>query len=450
MRPGDRAVQSSLRRPKLSINAPPETMPIVCDSSSSGPKSASHEEFTVEMLTDAVRRLAQSADEMRPDEIASSLAAACQQWRQRSFASRRVLVAEIAEAWKFSPVLLQESLDALLAPFAPETVAALGRGAKPYRKPVGFIMPGNVPGAGLHDVVMTLTRGAPVIIKTASTEPFFFKRFVETLTQIDPRLSSRIAVFNWPRHCLDLTAALLRYCSPVVVLGHDETVAKLRAYSASMTVGFGARVSGVILAREALAQSAAELASAVARDASLFEQRGCLSPHHIFVEDEAGSRRSRDFAAHLAEQLQQFAERFPPPSSLTLEEAAALRRIREIARWRELAGHDVKMWEGRSLSWSVVYDDLASFQLSPAYRTLFVSPFVSAEDLSHRLSPVGGRLEALGLSDPAGRLTDLITKLRSAGLSYVCAPGLMQSPPIDWPHGGGALLEFLKRAAEIE
>jgi hypothetical protein len=29
------------------------------------------------------------------------------------------------------------------------------------------------------------------------------------------------------------------------------------------------------------------------------------------------------------------------------------------------------------------------------------------------------------------------------GIPYVCAPGEMQSPPLDWRHGGGGFLDTM-------
>src|SRR5713226_4068741 len=83
----------------------------------------------------------------------------------------------------------------------------------------------------------------------------------------------------------------------------------------------------------ASAVGAHEAASAIARDVTLFEQRGCLSPHHVFVEGGDGTA-SRDFAERIAHALDALAGRHTP-ARLTAGAAAAIRRARETARWRK-------------------------------------------------------------------------------------------------------------------
>ncbi|MGH7932719.1 MAG: acyl-CoA reductase [Candidatus Binataceae bacterium] len=420
------------------------------------------------LIDAAARRLLDAARAwLAPTEIAAVIGAVCERWHDRGFAPRRETVARIASAWSYSEALLDESLDALLAPFSRDTVeafvrdSAYRRGGQHRHELVGFIMPGNVPGAGLHEVVIALVSGASLLIKTASAEPIFFERFARTLREADARVGARIAVFNWNRDRTDLTAALRRNCAWIAAFGDNETIANAganampqpetrstavaRAYQNYNMIGFGSRMSAVMITREGFAAArGVELADAVARDVSLFEQRGCLSPHHVFVEEAGVPRVSREFAAQLATALEVFALRCQPPRCIGLEDAAAVRRIREIARWRHLGGHKVELWEGIGLGWTVVYDESAPFRASPGYRTVSVSPYVHKEDLERRLEAAAGGLEALGAADPVGRFTPLIARLKADGLSYVCIPGMMQSPPLEWRHGRGAFVDRLR------
>ncbi|MGZ6241439.1 MAG: acyl-CoA reductase, partial [Candidatus Binataceae bacterium] len=146
--------------------------------------------------------------------------------------------------------------------------------------------------------------------------------------------------------------------------------------------------------------------------------------------------------------------RLPSPARLPLEVAAAIRVLRERARWRERAqpadrdsGGVVALWEGEHMGWTVIYDGGSAFCASPGYRTVFVSALESADQLAARLGVAAGRLEAFALGAPNGLRARLEAGLRRLGVSYVCEPGRMQSPPLDWPHGGGAMLELLHGAA---
>jgi hypothetical protein len=389
---------------------------------------------------------------MPPEHVTRVLAAACLDIRRgRPVGSG--LIARIADRWGYSPALLDASLAALVKPFTVAAIGGLARKVVPHRELIGFVMPGNVPGAGLHEVVAALISGAAVIIKAASGEPFFFQEFARLLAAIDSRLGARIAVFNWSRDDSDLTAALRQNCDRLVVFGADDTVANFQGSASSGSdgcgpreglTGFGSRVSGVILAHEAIAGDSAQRAMTklVASDVTLFEQRGCLSPHHVFVEDREGGQACA-FAGRLASEMATLACELPPPRWLSLEPASAVRRSRESARWRGLGGQQVRLWEGGALGWTVIYDRDAAFHVSPGIRTVYVSPFNDAASLELRLQPVNGQIEAFALAGDDSGTAPIRAMLDQFGATYICRPGAMQSPPLDWPHGGGAFLRSL-------
>jgi hypothetical protein len=412
---------------------------------------------------------------------ASSLGKALGAWRDRGFAPRRATVAAIAEAWGYSVPLLEASFDALLTPFTDESMAAFAasvathpNGRESAREIIGMVMPGNLPGAGLHEVLLSLLCGRGLILKTSVAEPFFFAAFARTLREVDEILADRLVVFNWDRGREDLTAAMRASCDWLAAFGDDNTLRHLEErYSevckpaerqiGQLRIEFGQRFSGAYVGEDA-AQAALDTErqsvtiEELALDVSLFEQAGCLSPHHVFVEDqepisgESSHTPSHgiayQFAAALAEALDHLAVKLPPPLWLGLETSAALRRVRESARWRALGGEVVAMWEGTRLGWTVIYDEDAVFTPSPGFRSVTVSPVRGADDLALRLAEVGGRLEAFAMIGSA--LHDVKRCLIERGVSYLSAPGMMQSPPLLWRHGGGALRDALGVPRRVE
>ncbi len=399
------------------------------------------------------------------------------------------LVARIAARSGYSRELLAASVDALTAPFLDiPRIEAFSRRVRSRPQLIGFVMPGNIPGAGLHELITALVAGSAAMVKTSTSEPIFFHAFADAIARHGNALARRVAVFNWGREQPELTTIMREACDRVVVFGGDETVTDLQPSLDDSTrygegfAGFGHRLSGAIVLGNAANEGVSDdETAALARDITLFEQRGCLSPHHIFVEDSADARprpaadtlgvaeRSAELecsvvagrsaeaersteavashsaytvAGKIAAALARLARTLPPPRRLTLEPAAAIRRVRETARWRWLGGQDVRLWESDGLGWTVVYDGAAAFTASPGFRTVYVSPFSGLADLADRLEPVREVCEAFAIAGrpPSNEIRDLLHRF---GASYLCAPGALQSPPLEWPHGDGSFLRSL-------
>ncbi len=384
--------------------------------------------------------------------LAVALGNACECWRDRDYSRRRETIGAIAAAWGWSETLLDESIDALMAPITLSALEQLVERVPRRHNLVGLIMPGNVPGAGIHEFAIALLAGCALAVKTATAEPLFFSRFTQTLHEVDAEVGARVVPLNWSRERTDLTASLRANCDWITAFGSDDTIAQLDSSISASSAGdqagalaaaFGSRVSAAYVTAEAAsAPISIPIADALARDICLFEQQGCLSPHHIFVES-TGPGVAPAFARELAAALERFALRALPPRRYGLEEAAAVRRVRESARWRALGGSDILLAEGDSLAWTLVSDDEASFTASPGYRTVTVSAVSNLGDLKTRMQPVAGRIEALSIAAPKARFEYIRAAMATLGVCYICDPGLMQSPPLDWNHGGGIFMRAL-------
>ncbi|MDO8435001.1 MAG: acyl-CoA reductase [Candidatus Binatus sp.] len=379
-----------------------------------------------------------------PSRIADAIARAISLWRDRQHPRRVDAVARITRNAGFSLPLMNDSIDALLRPFTREALATLAervtrRGARKQAELLGFIMAGNVAGAGLHEVAIALVAGATLLVKTASNEPIFFAEFVRTLADIDPEVASRIAVFSWPRDRIDLTAAHVANCDLIVAYGDDATIASIAARN---LIGFGSRVSGAVVAGSAAISSQIDtMTDLLARDVAYFEQLGCLSPHHIFVVTPRPEIASK-FANEMSVAFERLSKSMPP-AKIPLIDAAKILSVRENARWRRISGDTIQLMEGPQLGWTAIFDPDAAFSVSPGFRTVVISAVRDWQDLRFRLLPAKGLIEAFGFSGNQSELADFRALAGELGISYVAQVGEMQSPPLDWPHGGGAFLDAM-------
>jgi hypothetical protein len=375
------------------------------------------------------------------DRIAHALGEAVGRWRDPGNATRNRAIDQIAIDTGFSHALIAESIEALLAPFDRASIRKLVGAQSARGRVVGFVTAGNVAGAGMHEVVRAICAGAGAVIKTASSETRFFPMFAETIASIDADVGGRIRVFTWPRSRVELTETLLSKTDLIAAYGDDSTIARFQ--DRARVAGFGAKLSAALVALDGLDDKSQDgAARGIARDATLFEQMGCLSPHHAFaIARNPG--QARQFADRIARQLEALAIRLPPPTSHVREDAAAIRRVRETVRWRGIAGEGVELFEGNRMGWTLVFDPNADFVVSPGYRTLTVSHASSLEDTVRRLRPAAHYLEAIATAGAVEFQTQLQTGARTLGATHVCSPGEMQSPPCDWNHGGGVFAAHL-------
>jgi Acyl-CoA reductase (LuxC) len=380
------------------------------------------------------------------DRVTDALIRAFDLWRDRNYARRREAIDGIARTAGYSVAMLENSIDALLKPFMREALMAMAartsvsRGSRKTTT-VGFIAAGNVAGAGIHEVVIALLAGARVVIKTASAEPIFFAEFARTIAEVDRDAGAQIEVLRWGRERTDLTAKLIDNCDLVAAYGDDATIESLRRSNA---IGFGSRVSGAVVALDAFESSRIErVAELLARDVAFFEQLGCLSPHQVFAIS-SDDNAARNFAARIATALEHLGESMPP-ARIPARDAVELRGVRERARWRAIGGELIELFEGRGLEWTVIFErrpDVSElFKISPGFRTLNVTAVRDVLEFLDCIGRVAERIEAMAVAgDESGTISRALAAMR---IPYVCAPGEMQSPPLDWRHGGGAFLDAM-------
>jgi len=99
------------------------------------------------------------------------------------------------------------------------------------------------------------------------------------------------------------------------------------------------------------------------RDASMWDQHGCMSPQCFYVKGDAAA-----FAAALAREMEAFDRRWAR-AELGFEDAAAIARARTEWSFRG------RVWASkRSTRWTVVLDERTAWAPSPLNRFVFVRP----------------------------------------------------------------------------
>lgn len=287
------------------------------------------------------------------------------------------------------------------------------------RSPRGIlhILAGNTPAAGLQSLITGLLLGAENRVKLPSGGLPELTAFCD---QLKPELTVQLSE--------TLEEGWLDWAEAILVYGDDETVARFRAKARpdQKFHGFGHRNSfGIVLEDPKF-----ESVTAAARDISLFNQKGCLSPHDLYIREiEKGIART--YARHLANAMETY-NREHPRGPVTVREAAEIQHLRSGYRFRASADPTVEIFESRdSTDWTVIYEEEPDFAVSCLNRVVFVKPL--PDDLPGALQWVAPHLSTVGLWPCRAQDLRVLTGL---AVPRICPLGKMQQPPWTWHHDG--------------
>jgi hypothetical protein len=306
------------------------------------------------------------------------------------------------------------------------------------------VLAGNVFTAGLRAVALPLLARVPVVAKASSRDDVFPRILRAALARTDPEVAESLDVVTFTGGATPLEDALFAQADVVSVFGSDTTLAEIRARLPATTtfVPHGHGIGAVFVPASALRDetAAAELADRVALDVAAFDQRGCLSPHAVWVE-RGSTVPARELARLIADRgLARLAGELPRGSLPTATGGAQV-------QWRGVAAARGELFErdGYAVSW----EGDGPLRLSPGWRNVSVLECADATDLGRRLAPLGMHLKALGVaSDAAGRRV-LAAHLPPPLAPRVSAPGAMQTPPIDALADGHSPWTGLVRWVEV-
>ncbi|MBK1829663.1 hypothetical protein JIN77_02915 [Verrucomicrobiaceae bacterium R5-34] len=289
------------------------------------------------------------------------------------------------------------------------------------------IVSGNTPHAAFQSLLRGLLLGSHNTIKLPSSGLPELTRWVGSL----PDALHALVVST-----TELTDSHWQRANVVVAIGSDATMQQVQEQIRpdQTFIPHGHKLSiGVVTADF---EQAATLA---AKDSSLFNQRGCLSPHAIYVQGDA-----RKFATLMAQKMARF-NQHTPAESLSLSEAGAVANLRETTRFLAANGDTTELWHSGDLAWTVIWENDSTLKLSCLNRCVYIKPLpepCTAETLgaeAHYLSTI-----ALHPFDP-----DLAERLAELPAHRICPLGKSQEPSLFWHHDGFAPLASLVKWKDI-
>ncbi len=317
--------------------------------------------------------------------------------------------------------------------------AGMGAGRNP--RPIAMlsvILAGNVFTASVRGIVIPLLFGVPLLVKASSHETVFPALLRDALRSANTRLGAAMTVVTFPGGDIECEAALVESAETVSVYGGDETVSAIGARAGNKPlIAHGHGVSVAYCGAQALDEAHIEgTIESLSLDTCAYDQRGCLSPQIIYVE-QSPDRPTAAFAERLAEQGLARMGSTLPRGPLPLSVGAAQ------AQWRGIAEVEGTLLHGDSYAISIREPD--PIRWSPAYRNVTVAPVHGMDEALQAMQAIGPHLKCVGTD--AGSLSEVASRLAdSAALSaYACVIGEMQTPPLDAPADGRPIWHGLLR-----
>jgi hypothetical protein len=421
---------------------------------------------TPDEITENLVRLRAAGERLkrRPfREVVDLLGAVLDGWRDPNSSWRRDLEDRLPAATGFTAPLVREGLRRALDDWTSDALRELAirelgpidalDSASDHRvsgfETTAVLLAGSIPMPSLLALIAPLAVRSPVLAKAASRDPLTPHLVAQSIAEADAELGRCIRIVDFAATNDDCTRALLE-ADCICATGSDATIAAVQSQvrPPRRLVVDGHRLSVAAVTPPENADRRIDLAERLAVDIALWDQLGCLSPIAVFVVDPDPSH-----AAALGEALAVAlanAEQDWPRGSTDASAAHAIAQQRAEAEVRRAAGRAVAVHVSDFTAWTVIVEDGTDLRPAPLHRFIRVIPVANPESLLDAIRPLGPHLAAVAIEGFGAEATGLARALAELGASRVCAPGSLQSPPLDWRHAGRGVLAPLARFTDIE
>lgn len=329
-----------------------------------------------------------------------------------------------------------------------------GRSSRAFGGDLTFqVVAGSVPGVGVNALLRSLLVKSPTLVKTGAGDEVLPVLFERALGESDAPLAASLGVRYWPgSNDSGQTAAALGVADVAVVYGGDRTVRAFRSLAPATThvVSYRHREAVVLVGRDALNDEteAAGVAGAIARAVAMFEQRGCVCPHLVLVEEGDGLT-PEGFARLLAGALSDLESELPSVFD-HVQDSAAVQQLRGVAELQSVSSGGFVASGGETASWTVVFEPESMEGPPTLSRGVRVRPVEDLLKLDEALSSFGRHLQSVGVAGAGSRLTDIAGAVGVLGASRVVPINRLAFPPAWWLHDGRGPLRELVRWVEVE
>jgi hypothetical protein len=352
-----------------------------------------------------------------------------------------------------SAPMIAWALSSTLSTFDVDALRRLARNAMPPR-PGAFaarsgnlavvVLSGNVFTACLKAVAVPLLLGFPVIAKASSRDDALPRALALALKEADRELSRAYEVVTFDRDDETQARALFAQADVVSAFGADASIVGIRALLparvALIAHGHGLGAAWINAAALRNESEADELARRLALDVAAYDQRGCLSPQTVWIQN-GGQVTPARFAELLRARLEELSRDLPRgPGALSTQSAEL--------QWRGVSATLGELLEGPDFAIALEQGDSAP-RPSPGMRNVQLIALDDESLVLERLKAFGVHLKCLAIANMSDA-SKLAVALPSPLAPRICSLGRMQTPSLDSLSDGLAPWEGFQRWIDLD
>ena len=295
-------------------------------------------------------------------------------------------------------------------------------GAKPMGN-LALVLPNNVETAILRPLFWSLLARNKTRVKIPSGSAGgelpslgsgFARLTFSALTHTNASLAASVTAHRFDRHDLEALDALIVNVDAVHVFGRDETVEAIRRLAPEGHVVPHGSGLGVMLLHASRRADFDVVARRIARDIARHDQRGCLSPHALLIED--GNAEDAEVLATAMHHALCSLDVELPRGLLSPHEAQSERAWRDVA----LATGELESSKAHSVSIETSWPP----RDCPGLRNIAIH-VGHAGRIDALMYSLGTHLKCLGILDQEALRA---ARIRFAQASEVVVAGEMQTP----------------------
>jgi len=310
---------------------------------------------------------------------------------------------------------------------------------------VSHISAGNVFVGGVDSLIQGIVTKNVNIMKMSTVDPIFPVLFAKSLKDFDYTgiLHKAMALINWKGGTDSIENIIKRKCDGIVVYGGADTI---RAYRRNLgihtkLIEYGPKYSFVMVEKEMLyKRGIKESAKLIAKDAIMWEQSACSSPHTIYVE---GEDTAKELLIEIGKAYDEWAKEIPQ-GDVYDDEAVEITKVRELAKVNKAIGDGDYYFSKANLS-TIVYQSSTEFQISCHNRTLFLKAVNDLDEVVDVVSSMGEYIQTVAILAHEEKTKKIAAKLAFFGADRFVEIGRMSARKHGTPHDGTRGLSELLR-----